>query len=72
MTIVCRQTILMKYHALFLIFEKKWQYLKLPSAANYRWCFRVSIHQPFVFGRISNQIDTISVGKPIFILIGHK
>ena len=37
MRIVCQQTILMKYHALFVIFEKKKQQnLKLSSAANYR------------------------------------
>ena len=30
------QTILMKYHALFVIFEKH-QILKSSSAANYRW-----------------------------------
>ena len=35
MRIVCQQTILMKYHALFVIFEKR-QNLKLSSAANYR------------------------------------
>ena len=30
----------MKYHALFVIFEKKNQHnLKLSSAANYRWRF---------------------------------
>ena len=29
----------MKYHALFVIFEKKQQNLKLLSAANYRWRF---------------------------------
>ena len=28
----------MKYHASFVIFEKR-QNLKLSSAANYRWCF---------------------------------
>ena len=32
MRIVCQQTILMKYHALFVIFEK-WQNLQLSSAA---------------------------------------
>ena len=36
MRIVCQQTILMKYHALFL---KKQQNLKLSSAANYTWRF---------------------------------
>ena len=35
---VCQQKILMKYHALFVIFEKAAQ-LKLSSAANYRWSF---------------------------------
>ena len=44
MRIVCQQTILMKYHALFVIFEKKkkkkQQNLKLSSAANYRWRFK--------------------------------
>ena len=39
MRIVCRQTILMKYYALFVIFEKKKQKLKLSSAANCMWCF---------------------------------
>ena len=38
MRIVWRQTILMKYHALFVIFEKAAN-LKLSSAANYRWHF---------------------------------
>ena len=36
MRIVCQQTILMKYHALqyiYLLFLKKWQNLKLSSAA---------------------------------------
>ena len=31
-------TILMKYHALFVIFDKQ-QHLKLSSAANCRWRF---------------------------------
>ena len=35
MRIVCQQTILMKYHVLFVIFEKQ-QNLKVLSAANYR------------------------------------
>ena len=39
MRIVCQQTILMKYHALFVIFEKQ-QNLKLLSAANGRWRFK--------------------------------
>ena len=39
MRIVCRQTILMKYHALFVIFEKAAKFEKLSSAANYRWRF---------------------------------
>ena len=39
MRIVCQQTILMKYHDLFVDFEKKQQNLKLLSAANYRWRF---------------------------------
>ena len=38
---ICQQTVLMKYHALFVIFEKR-QHLKLSSAANYRWGFRVN------------------------------
>ena len=33
-----QQTILMKYHPLFVIFEKAAK-LKLSSAANYRWRF---------------------------------
>ena len=35
MRIVCQQTILMKYQALFVIFEKAAN-LKMPSAANFR------------------------------------
>ena len=38
MRIVCQQTILMKYYALFVIFEKAAK-LKLSSAANYKWRF---------------------------------
>ena len=38
MIVVCQQTILMKYHALFVIYEKAAN-LKLLSAANYMWCF---------------------------------
>ena len=38
MRIVCQQTILMKYHALFVSLEKGAN-LKLSSAANYRWRF---------------------------------
>ena len=34
--IVCQQTVLMKYPALFVILKKR-QNLKLSSAANYRW-----------------------------------
>ena len=40
MRIVCQQAIRMKYHALFVIFEKKKTILKLSSAANYRWRFK--------------------------------
>ena len=40
MRIACQQTILINYHALFVIFEKQ-QNLKLSSAANYRWRFKV-------------------------------
>ena len=39
MRIVCQQTILMKYHALFFIFEKV-EKIKFSSAANYRWRLR--------------------------------
>ena len=39
MRIVCQQTILMNYHALFVILKKQ-QNLKLSSAANYRWRFK--------------------------------
>ena len=39
MRIVCKQTILMKYHALFVFFEKQ-QNLKLSSAADCRWRFK--------------------------------
>ena len=38
MRIVCQQTILMKYHALFVIFEKVAKF-DLSFAANYRWRF---------------------------------
>ena len=38
MRIVCQQTILMKYHALFVILKKR-QNLKLSSAANCWWRF---------------------------------
>ena len=42
MRIVCQQTILMKYHALFVIFENEAkQNLLLSSAANYRWRFAI-------------------------------
>ena len=38
MRIVCQQMILMKYHALFVIYEKKKQQnFKLSSAAKYTW-----------------------------------
>ena len=39
MRIVCQQTILMKYYALFVILKKR-QNLKLLAAANYRWHFK--------------------------------
>ena len=39
MRIVCQQTILMKYHALFVIFDKAAKF-ELSSAANYRWRFK--------------------------------
>ena len=42
MRIVCQQTFLMKYHALFVIFEKR-QNLKLSSAANYSGALWVKI-----------------------------
>ena len=35
----------MKYHALFVIFEKGAK-LKLASAANCRWRFMVNVHSP--------------------------
>ena len=38
MRIVC-QTILMKYHALFVIIEKQQNFI-LSSAADYRWRFK--------------------------------
>ena len=38
MRIVCQQTILMKYHALFVIFEKL-QNFQLSSATNCSWHF---------------------------------
>ena len=38
--VLCQQTILTKYHALFVIFEKAAN-LKLSSAATYRWRFMV-------------------------------
>ena len=39
MRIVCQQTILMKYHALFDNFEKAAKF-ELSSASNYRWRFK--------------------------------
>ena len=39
MRIVCQQTILMKYHALFNIFEKAAKF-EIVAAANYRWLFK--------------------------------
>ena len=41
MRIVCHQTIFMKYHVIFIIFEKKQQNLKLSSAANIAGALRV-------------------------------
>ena len=38
-----QQTILMKYHALLVIFEKQ-QNLKLSSATNYRWRFKALLY----------------------------
>ena len=38
MRILCQQTILVKYHALFVTFEKAAN-MKLSSAAYYRWRF---------------------------------
>ena len=38
MRIVCQQTILMKYHDLFVIFEKAARF-EIVAAANYRWRF---------------------------------
>ena len=38
---ICHENRLpMKYHALFVIFEKAALFLKLSSAANYRWRFK--------------------------------
>ena len=44
MRIVCQQTILMNYHAVFVIFEKQ-QNLKLSSAAKCSWPFKVKYEQ---------------------------
>ena len=38
MRIVCQQTILIKYHALFVTFEKKEQNLKLKLSSAALWC----------------------------------
>ena len=45
---IVRQTILIKYLALFVIFEKKQQNLKLSSAANYRQTILMKYHALFV------------------------
>ena len=39
----------MKYHALFVIFEKKQQNLKLSSATNYRCCFKANFIESSLF-----------------------
>ena len=39
MRIVCQQTILMKYHALFVIFEKAAKF-EIVVCWNYRWRFK--------------------------------
>ena len=52
MRIVCQQTILMIYHALFL-FSKRRQNLKWSSAVNYRWRFRVK-SSPLWYGKTPN------------------
>ena len=48
MRIVCLQTILMKYHALLVIFEKSAN-LKLSSVANNRWRFMLKVDMPLYF-----------------------
>ena len=42
MRIVCRQTILKKYHELFVILKKQGN-LKLSSATNYKWRFMEAV-----------------------------
>ena len=41
MRIVCQQTILVKYHAIFDIFEKEAKF-EIVAPANYRWRFTSS------------------------------
>ena len=39
MRIVCQQTILMKYHALFVIFEKAAKFQIVVNCTYYMWCY---------------------------------
>ena len=61
MRIVCQQTILMKFYALFVIFEKAAN-LKLSPAVNYRWRF---------MGYISRNL-TIGYEWPIMAFITNR
>ena len=69
MRIVCQQTILMKYHALFvmpyLLILKKQQNLKLSSAANYRWRFK-GYYTHFFFWISADQIYQTSSSTASF------
>ena len=52
MRIDCQQTILMKYHTFFVIFEKARQNFKLSSAANYRWRFMGQTYQNMFWNNV--------------------
>ena len=47
----------MKYHALFVIFEKKQQNLKLSSAANHRWRLTVSSYSYINHKRFTGNVS---------------
>ena len=53
MRIVCQQTILMKYHALFVILKEQ-QNLKLSSAAKCRWRLKGKEFKNFLYSVLEN------------------
>ena len=64
-----QQTILMKYHALFVIFEKQ-RNLKLLSAANYRWRFKGEQVTKLATGR--QRVYTDICESPVISTIGFN